>query len=89
MDLFLLCVARLTVFVKCLVKQFVICLGVVTSLLLNVMEVSSVGEGALDEVWYSKECVWCACDPSVHRTVPSIGFVDVVVCRKLSPHLRV
>ena len=30
-----------------------------------------------------------ACDPSVHLSVPSIGFVYVFVCRKLSPHLRV
>ena len=38
-DLFVLCVACLTVFVNCLVKQFAICLGVVIILLLNVMEV--------------------------------------------------
>ena len=31
------------VFVNCLVKQFSICLGVVASLLLNVMEVFNVG----------------------------------------------
>ena len=39
------------------------------------------------------DCVWpsieCACDPSVHLRVPSIGFVYGFVCRKLSPHLRV
>ena len=35
------------VFVNCLVKQFAICLGVVDILLLNVMEVFSVGGGAL------------------------------------------
>ena len=46
MDLFVLCVACLTVFVNCLVKQFAICLAVVVILLLNVMEVS-VGAGAL------------------------------------------
>ena len=34
------------VFVNCLVKQFAICLGVVLILLLNVMEVFSVGGGA-------------------------------------------
>ena len=33
------------VFVNCLVKQFAICLGVVVILLLNVMEVFSVGGG--------------------------------------------
>ena len=37
----------------------------------------------------SKECACCACDPSVHLSVPSIGSVYVFVCRKLSPHLRV
>ena len=91
MDRFVLCVACLTVFVNCLVKQFAICLGVVAILLLNVMEVFRVGGGALlvDHVWSSKECVWCACDPSVQRSVPSIGYVYVFVCRKLSPHLRV
>ena len=79
MDLFVLCVACLTVFVNCLVKQFVMCLGVVAILLLNVMEVFSVGEVLcwIDHVWYSKECVCCACDPSVHLSVPSIRFVFV------------
>ena len=35
------------VFVNCLVKQFAMCLGVVDILLLNVMDVFSVGGGAL------------------------------------------
>ena len=43
MDLFVLCVACLTVFVNCLGKQFAISLGVVAILLLNVIEVLSVG----------------------------------------------
>ena len=43
----------------------------------------------IDYVWPSKECTCCACDPSVHLSVPSIGVVYVFVCRKLSPHLRV
>ena len=30
----------------------------------------------------------CVCDPSVHLSVPSIGFVYDFVCLKLSPHLR-
>ena len=47
MDLFVLCVVYLTVFVKCLVKHFAISLGVVVVFLLNVMEVFSVGGGAL------------------------------------------
>ena len=36
----------------------------------------------IDRVWSSKECVCCACDPSVHLDVPSIGFVYVCVCQK-------
>ena len=39
--------------------------------------------------WMDRVCACCACDPSVHICVPSIGFVYVFVCRKLSPHLRV
>ena len=35
------------VFVNCLVKQFAVCLGVVSILLLNVMDGFSVGGGAL------------------------------------------
>ena len=42
-----MCVACLTMFVNCLVKQFVICVGVIAILLLNVMAVFSVGGGAL------------------------------------------
>ena len=47
MDCFVLCVACLTVFVNCLVKQFEICLGVFVILLLNVMELLCVAGGAL------------------------------------------
>ena len=43
----------------------------------------------IDRVLSSKDCACCACDQSVHLSVPSIGFVYVFVCRKLSPHLRV
>ena len=42
MSLFVLCVACLTVFVNCLVKQLAMCVGVVAILLLNVMDVFSV-----------------------------------------------
>ena len=42
MNLFVLCVACLTVFVNRLLKQFAICLCVVVILLLNVMEMFSV-----------------------------------------------
>ena len=29
----------------------------------------------IDRVWSSKEYACCVCDPSVHLSVPSIGFV--------------
>ena len=38
----------------------------------------------IDHVWSSKECVCCACDPSERLRAPSICFVCVFVCRKLS-----
>ena len=44
---FVLFVACLTVFVNCLVKQFAMCLSVVVVLLLNVIDVFSVGGGVL------------------------------------------
>ena len=47
MDLAVLCVACLTVYVNCLVKQLAICLSLVVILLLNVMEVFSVSGGVL------------------------------------------
>ena len=43
----------------------------------------------IDRVWSSKECACCAYDPSVHLSVPSIGFVYVFVCRMISPQLGV
>ena len=59
-DLFVLCVACLTVFVNCLLKQFAICLGVVVILLLNVMELFSVvGGGNRPCVVFQKLCVVC------------------------------
>ena len=54
--------------------------------LLNIMEVFSVGGGAPLDIPSSNEC---ACDPSVHLNVTSIGFVYVFACRKLSPQLKV
>ena len=62
MYLFVLCVACLTVFVYCLVKQFAMCLGVVAILLLNVMDVFSVGGGALLDrpcMIFHRMCVLC------------------------------
>ena len=43
----------------------------------------------IDHVWSSIECVCYACGPSGHLDAPSICFVCVFVCRKLSPHLGV
>ena len=43
----------------------------------------------IDRVWSSNECACCAYDCNVHLSVPSIGFVYIFVCRKLSPRLRV
>ena len=77
MYLFVLFVACLTVFVNYLVKQFAMCLMWVEVLCW------------IDRVWSSTEYECCACDPSVHLSVPSICFVCVFVCWKLSPHLRV
>ena len=56
------CLACLTVFVNCLVKRFAICLSVVAILLLNVMDVFSVGEGALlgrPCMVFQRMCVLC------------------------------
>ena len=54
MDLFVLCVACLTVFVNCLLKQLAICLCVFVMLLLNVMELWSVVGGT---VFFHRMCV--------------------------------
>ena len=46
------------------------------------MKVFSVGGGGgalLDRpLWSSRECACCACDPNVHLSVTSIGFVYVL-----------
>ena len=72
----MLCVACLTVFLNCLVKQFAMCLGVVAIILLvNVMEVFSVRGGALlirPCMVFQRVCVCCACDPNEHLSGPSI-----------------
>ena len=62
MCLFALCVACLTVFVNCLIKQFAMCLGVVAILFLNVMDVFSVYGGALlgrPCMVFQRVCVLC------------------------------
>ena len=43
----------------------------------------------IDHVWSSKVCVCYDCGPSKRLDAPSISFVCVFVCRKLSPHLGV
>ena len=56
------CLVCLTVFVNCLVKQFAMCLGVLAILLLNVMDVFSVGACALLDrpcMAFQRMCVWC------------------------------
>ena len=70
------CICLSCVFVNCLAKQFAICLGVVAILLLNVRMclVWVVVLCWIDRVWSSKEYACCACDPSVHLSVPSIGL---------------
>ena len=90
MDLFVLCIACLTAFVNCLVNQFAICLGVFVILLMNVIELLSVAGGALLDIpcmVFHKIC--CVCGPCERLHAPSICFVCVSVCRKLSPHLEV
>ena len=47
MCLFVLCVACLTVFVNCLVKQFAIYINIVTILLLNVINMFSMYDDTL------------------------------------------
>ena len=83
-DLFVLCVACLTVFVNCLVKQLAICLALIVILLLSVMELLCVVGGAL----LDRSCMvfHIMCE---RLDAPSICFVCVFVCRKLSPHLGV
>ena len=43
----------------------------------------------IDHVWSSIECVCDVCGPSKRVDAPSIFFICVFVCRKLSPHLGV
>ena len=62
MDMFVLFVVCLIVFVNCLVKQYAMCLGVVAILLLNVMEVFCVCEGAVLDIpcmVFQRMCVLC------------------------------
>ena len=62
MYLFVLFVACLAVFVNCLLKQFTIYLGMVVVLVLNVMDVLSVGGFTLLDkpcMVFNRMCVLC------------------------------
>ena len=62
MYMFVLFVACLTVIVNCLVKQFAMCLGVLTVLFCEAMDVFSVGGGALLDrpcMVFHRMCVLC------------------------------
>ena len=66
--------------------------GCVCFLLLNVMELLCVVGGSLLDtpcMVFHRMCVGCACGPSERLDAPSICFVCVFVCRKLSTHLGV
>ena len=86
MDLFVLPVACLTMFVNCFVKQFAMCVGVVAILLLNVMEVFSVGGGALLDrpcMVFQRMCVlclWsqCASKCSFHKFCFCVCMLEVI-----------
>ena len=58
-------------------------MGVVVILLLNVMELVSVGEVLfwIDYLLSSKDCVCCTCISSVHLDASYISLVCVCVCR--------
>ena len=77
MDLFVLCVACLTVFVNCLVKQFTISLSVVVILLMNVMLLFSVVGGAL----LGRQCmvVVPVISVCVYMLLPDVLFVFLYV----------
>ena len=91
MDQFVLCVACLTVFVNCLVKQSTRCMGVFVILLLNVMELLGVVGGALLDrpcMVFHRMCVLCLWSQRASRCSFHM-FVCVFVCRKLSPDIGV
>ena len=87
--LFDLCDACMTVFVYCLVKQLAIYLGDDAVLSLNVIVLVGFQGEVLywrDHEWFSIRCMCFVCDPIMHLNAPSICFVCVFVCRKLSLH---
>ena len=90
--LFLLC------FCKCnVVSLYVVCCSVNVSVCFVCCVLDSVCE-LFGEIirnvcgcscYFVVECVCCACDPNERLSAPSICFVCVFVCRKLSLHLGV
>ena len=42
----------------------------------------------IDRVWSSRECACCVCVPSVHLSVPSIGFVYVFCMSEVSSSFK-
>ena len=80
MDLFVLCVACLTVFVNCLVIRFAICLCVFAILLLNVMELLCVVGGAL----LDNSSIWSPLTSSIHinklQVMQNAALRTVTVC---------
>ena len=74
------------VFVKCLVRQIAICLGLVSILLLNVMDVFSVDGGALLDrpcMVFERMCVLCLCSQcaskcSFHRLCLCFCMSEVI-----------
>ena len=70
------CVACLTEFVNCLVKQFAICLGLIAILLLNVMEVFSVsGDALLDRLCMVFQRMYVYVFVSTHLRVYTIRML--------------
>ena len=85
--LFVLCVACLTVFGETIRKMF----GCGCYFVIECYESVYYGWGCSvgQTVFGLPKNACCDCDPSVHLSVPSIGFVYVFVFRKLSSHLKV
>ena len=80
------------VFVNCVVKQFSMCLGALAILLMNVMEVFSVVGGSLLDrpcMVFQRMCVLCMWSQCASRCSFHMFCSFVIVCRKVTPHLRV
>ena len=73
----------------CFIASWILSCGECDVISLYVMYFSVNGSVCLVCWVWLLFCCYFACDPSVYLSVPSIGFVYVFVCQKLSPHLRV